>query len=107
MTPSLLYSTSEGACQAILMTAFHQTVAFCSRLHLWRGPASPTIQSERNKRAQTLGSWCALRLLFSPTDVVDYSQRMGGTNTTKIFISYARKDGADLAQRLQKSLADE
>jgi WD40 repeat protein len=32
---------------------------------------------------------------------------MGGTNNTKIFISYARKDGANLARRLQNSLADE
>ena len=30
---------------------------------------------------------------------------MGRPNSTKIFISYARKDGAELAQRLQRDLA--
>ena len=32
---------------------------------------------------------------------------MGGQKDTRIFISYARKDAADLAQRLQQNLAVE
>ena len=53
-----------------------------------------------------LSDLCGLSLALVPCALIMVCQPMPPSEPSRVFISYARKDGATLAQRLQKDLKE-